>query len=66
NMPWSTARVADETLRRAAAADLRVTVLSSWYDVDDAAGLRRLVADRAGFARAGATRDALEAVGLWP
>lgn len=62
-MPWSTARVADETLRRAAGAGLRVAVLPAWYDVDDAAGLRRLLADDPGLRRAHATSATLAALG---
>lgn len=62
-MPWSTARVAEETLSRAAVAGVRMVVLPRWYDVDDAASLHRLVGDRAGLARATATRAALEVVG---
>jgi rSAM/selenodomain-associated transferase 1 len=65
-MPWSTGRVAEETLRRATEAALQITVLSRWYDVDDGDGLRRLLADRAGLARATATRSALQAAGLRP
>jgi rSAM/selenodomain-associated transferase 1 len=41
-MEWSTDRVAAETLRRSAAAGLRVHLLPRWYDVDDAASLDRL------------------------
>ena len=62
-MPWSTRRVMRETVRRAHQAGLRVAVLPAWYDVDDAAGLRRLRADRRGMARARATREALRAIG---
>lgn len=63
-MPWSTARVMRETLRRAAAAGLRVALLPYAYDVDDAAGLRRLARDRVGLARARATRRTLDALRL--
>lgn len=63
-MPWSTSRVAAETIRRAAAAGLEVAVLPSWYDVDDGAGLRRLLRDGAGLRRAPATRAALVDLGL--
>lgn len=62
-MPWSTAEVFDETLRRARAAELRVAILPRWYDVDDAAGLPRLARDRAGLRRAPATRAALARLG---
>jgi uncharacterized protein len=63
-MPWSTARVMRETMRRAAEAGLRVAVLPRAYDVDDASDLRRLVRDRAGLARARATRRTLDALRL--
>ncbi len=62
-MPWGTARVAEETLRRAAAAGMRVAVLPTWYDIDDAAGFRRLLADGTGLRRARATRDTLAVLG---
>ena len=42
---WSTERVFEQTLERAAESGLPVQVLPSWYDVDDAAGLRRLCRD---------------------
>jgi rSAM/selenodomain-associated transferase 1 len=57
-MPWSSAAVAAETLRRARDAVLRVALLPTWYDVDDEAGLARLTADR-GLSHAPATRAAL-------
>jgi len=64
---WSTSRVFEQTLQRAAELGLSVTVLESWYDVDDAAGLRQLQADladdrgaaAAGLYEAPATRAAL-------
>jgi rSAM/selenodomain-associated transferase 1 len=43
-MPWSTPQVLPETLRRAEAKGLRVTCLPTWFDVDTAADLDRLVA----------------------
>jgi uncharacterized protein len=46
-MAYSHDRVLADTLDRAAAADLDVTLLPRWYDVDDAAGLARLRADLA-------------------
>ena len=46
-MPWSTPRVYDETLRRAAQLGLRVTSLPGWYDVDTAAEFGRLRAELA-------------------
>ena len=42
---WSTPRVFEQTLQRAAQSSLSVTVLEPWYDVDDAEGLGRLRAD---------------------
>jgi rSAM/selenodomain-associated transferase 1 len=62
-MPWSTADVFDETLRRARDAGLRVAVLPLWYDLDDDAGLRRIAQDRAGLRRAPATHAALTRLG---
>ena len=41
-LPWSTPRLLAATRRRAAALDLPVRELPSWYDVDDPAGLDRL------------------------
>jgi rSAM/selenodomain-associated transferase 1 len=51
---WSTSRVFEQTRQRAAELALPVTVLEPWYDVDDAAGLRRLRADLADGASAAA------------
>ncbi len=42
DIAWSTNSVADETRARAAALGLPVVELATWYDVDDAASLRRL------------------------
>jgi hypothetical protein len=42
NMPWSTAGVLAETLRRARAAGLATTCLPEWFDVDTEADLERL------------------------
>lgn len=39
---WSTERVAEQTLARAAELGLEVKQLPTWYDVDDRATLRRL------------------------
>jgi glycosyltransferase A (GT-A) superfamily protein (DUF2064 family) len=39
---WSTERVFDQTMRRAREIGLEVKLLPSGYDIDDAAGLRRL------------------------
>lgn len=43
-MPWSTAEVFPETIRRAEAHGLRVACLPSWFDVDTGDDLDRLVA----------------------
>jgi rSAM/selenodomain-associated transferase 1 len=40
---WSTDGVADATRQRAAEAGLPMDVLGAWYDVDDQAGLQRLL-----------------------
>lgn len=45
NIAWSTAAVYRETLARAAELRLEVAALDRWYDVDDAASLRRLGAE---------------------
>jgi rSAM/selenodomain-associated transferase 1 len=42
NMPWSTADVLPETIRRAEAAGLRVACLPPWFDVDIPGDLERL------------------------
>jgi rSAM/selenodomain-associated transferase 1 len=39
---WSTDRVAEQTSARARALGLPIVELATWYDVDDAASLRRL------------------------
>jgi rSAM/selenodomain-associated transferase 1 len=46
-MPWSTAHVLPETLRRAATHGLRVACLPSWFDVDTPEDLDRLIASLA-------------------
>ncbi len=51
DIPWSTPGVTAATLARAAEVPLQVLSLPVWYDVDDAASLRRLaveLADRTG------------------
>jgi len=45
DIAWSTAAVLAQTLARAAKLGVEVTQMPSWYDVDDAASLRRLVAE---------------------
>jgi uncharacterized protein len=64
DMPWSTDRVASETLRRCQALGLRTHVLPAWYDVDDAASLAILRMDlrRLPVNTAPHTRAALEAL----
>ena len=44
-IPWSTSRVYDETLRRAAELGARVTALPRWYDVDTPTEFGRLRAE---------------------
>ncbi len=45
DISWSTDAVAGQTRARAEAAGLAMAELPMWYDVDDAAALRRLLAD---------------------
>jgi hypothetical protein len=45
DITWSTERVAEQTLARAAEIGLDVHVLPAWYDVDDADALKRLDAE---------------------
>jgi uncharacterized protein len=45
NIAWSTDRVAQQTLERAAELDLPVHMLPTWYDVDDLAALKMLRAE---------------------
>ena len=42
NIQWSTSRVLQQTRARAQESGIRVHLLPAWYDVDDAATLRRL------------------------
>ncbi len=46
DIDWSTERVADQTRARAAEIGLELVELPPWYDVDDAAALRRLLEGR--------------------
>ncbi len=68
NISWSTADVAEQTVERAASIGLPVERLPSWYDVDDASALARLVDELNGKAPAGygapATRACLHRLGL--
>jgi uncharacterized protein len=45
DIAWSTERVAQQTLERAAELKLPVHILPTWYDVDDVAGLKMLRAE---------------------
>jgi uncharacterized protein len=45
DIEWSTPRVAEQTRARAADAGLGLVELAPWYDVDDAASLRKLLLD---------------------
>jgi rSAM/selenodomain-associated transferase 1 len=45
DIAWSTAAVFAQTLERVAEIGLQATQMRSWYDVDDAASLRRLVGE---------------------
>jgi glycosyltransferase A (GT-A) superfamily protein (DUF2064 family) len=58
DIAWSTDTVAAVTRARAREIGLDLVELEPWYDVDDAASLARLSADRAGYA-APATRAVL-------
>jgi rSAM/selenodomain-associated transferase 1 len=72
DIAWSTSEVAAATRDRAVSLGLEVITLSSWYDVDDADSLARLLAEAAGDASAAeprpyaapATRDWIERNGL--
>jgi rSAM/selenodomain-associated transferase 1 len=50
DIAWSTDAVAAQTRERAAALELDVVELDPWYDVDDAAALRRLMRELGGSA----------------
>ncbi|HYO99068.1 MAG TPA: TIGR04282 family arsenosugar biosynthesis glycosyltransferase [Pyrinomonadaceae bacterium] len=45
DIAWSTAEVLPQTIERAREINLDVALLPAWYDVDDAAALRRLCAE---------------------
>ena len=45
DIAWSTETVAEQTLERAREIGLEMQILPTWYDVDDADGLRSVVAD---------------------
>ena len=64
DIAWSTDRVAETTRVRAAALGLDVVELPAWYDVDDVAGLTRLLAETNLASSAPFTAMALERMGL--
>lgn len=71
NIAWSTETVARDTASRAAELGLELVTLPTWYDVDDAASLHRLIANLQFSASetpspyaAPATRACLEEMGL--
>jgi uncharacterized protein len=73
DIAWSTADVAAATCARAAALGLEVVTLPTWYDVDDAESLLRLMAETPGDASeqadlqpyaAPATRGCIARIGL--
>lgn len=45
DIQWSTAQVMEQSLARAEAANLRVSLLPEWYDVDTADDLERLLGE---------------------
>ena len=45
DIDWSTERVLEQTLARAAEIGLASHLLPVWYDVDDVASLRQLIAE---------------------
>ena len=53
DIAWSTERVFRQTAERAAEIGLDLTALPVWYDVDDVASLRQLIAELKGGDRAG-------------
>jgi uncharacterized protein len=63
DIAWSTASVADQTRERARRIGLPLIELDSWYDVDDAASLERLMNETRGFA-APATNGVIDRLGL--
>jgi rSAM/selenodomain-associated transferase 1 len=70
DITWSTSEVADATRARAAALNLEVIMLPTWYDVDDAASLSRLCQEPDGTVAglqpyaAPATRACLQRIGF--
>jgi rSAM/selenodomain-associated transferase 1 len=66
NIAWSTDCVADATRARADTLGLDVVTLPTWYDVDDAASLQRLIAGADEGYAAPATKAWIERNGLRP
>ena len=64
DIAWSTSYVATATQARASALGLDVVTLATWYDVDDAASLERLVAGSDDGYAAPATNAWIERSGL--
>jgi uncharacterized protein len=72
DIAWSTGEVAAMTRARAAAIGIELVALPTWYDVDDAATLARLVAEASGAApctdlrpyAAPVTRECIKRIGL--
>lgn len=63
DIAWSTGAVAEATRRRAAELGVPLVELPAWYDVDDEAALRRLLAGDDGY-QAPFTRRALQGLSL--
>jgi len=69
NIPWSTSSVLTETLTQARLRKLNITLLPSWYDIDNGADLYKLVAELGrldGNAGVPRTRAFLSQLGLCP
>jgi rSAM/selenodomain-associated transferase 1 len=62
DIAWSTADVAAQTRARAQDIGLELLELPSWYDVDDASSLHRLIDDLANGAHAPATAACLDRI----
>ncbi len=56
DIDWSTSLVAEQTRQRARTIGLDLVELDPWYDVDDAASLALLLAERHGYAAAATAR----------
>jgi rSAM/selenodomain-associated transferase 1 len=64
-VPWSTPEVLDVTLRRAAAAGLRVACLPPWFDIDTPGDLERLRAALPADAAALTAPETSRLLGSW-